>query len=130
MSTTVADSPQATLLLAAEIFQPDCLIANDRELVSDTVTITGGIKLKRGSVLGCMTDGRYRLTVSTAIDGSNIPVAILANHTDASAGDVKAGVYLGGDFHGDALALDPTISLLTAQAALRPRLIFVKGVVA
>ena len=121
------DDPQRQWPLLREVFRPDGLIASVADPVSDTVTVTGGLYL-RGTVMGKTSAGLYRPAVMTATDGSQQCIAILAALTDATEGDVSAGVYLQGDFNSECLTLDPSISLLTAQAALRPFGIFVKGV--
>ena len=123
-----ADDPFQQWPLLREVFRPDDLIASVADPVSDTVTVTGGGLYRRGTVMGKTSAGLYRPAVMTATDGSQQCIAILVALTDATAGDVRAGIYLQGDFNGECLTLDPSISLLTAQAALRPFGIFVKGV--
>ncbi|WP_375782902.1 head decoration protein [Bradyrhizobium sp. Pha-3] len=121
--TSPADDP----LHKAEVSLPDGLVLDERTLVTDTATITGTAVLPRGAVLGQMNDGRYRLAVASATDGSNVPCAILANISDVTSGDVEGGVYLGGSVHVACLTFDPSITPLNAQAALRRYGIFVKG---
>lgn len=70
--------------------------------------------------------GSYKLATAAATDGSQTPVAILVDAADASAGDVQAGVYLMGEFNGNALTLGAGITLAAATAALRTRSIFIK----
>jgi len=113
--------------IKAEVFMPDGLVLGEANLVSDTATITGGVVLPRGTVLGRTRSGAYRAAVASATDGSQHPSAILAVYTDASAGDVESGIYLQGEFDGDALTLDPSIPLPVAQYALRLLLIYVQS---
>jgi hypothetical protein len=122
-----ADDPFQQWPLLREVFRPDDLIVSLTDPVSDTVTVTGGGLYRRGTVMGKTHAGSYRPAVATAMDGSQQPIAILVALTDATECDVRAGVYLQGDFNSECLTLDPSISLLTAQAALRPFGIFVKG---
>ena len=63
-------------------------------------------------------------SVKTAIDGTQYPVAILADDADASGGAVQAGAYLMGEFNANAVTYDSSWggSLATALAALRPLL--------
>lgn len=55
--------------------------------------------------------GVYRLCTATAVDGSEKPAGILVDYTDPTAGNVTAGVYVMGEFNGNALVLDPSLSL-------------------
>lgn len=71
--------------------------------------------------------GAYKQAVATATDGSQNPVAILADYAAAAGGNVNSGVYLMGEFNINWLTLDPSISVASAKAALRPLGIFLKG---
>lgn len=224
--TNVADNPQQPSI-SAEAYIPDQLIAGNLKLVTDSVTITGGAALKRGSVLGrvtlgasssaakaggntgvgtfaldgttpvrakakpgvyqlrvvavgraalkdpdglslgeydfsaggavtiddaikgVLTDdgtthfaagdgfdiiiaagaGGYKLAASAAIDGSQNPVAILADDADASGGDVTGAIYLMGEFNTNALTLGSGITAAAAKAAMAPLGIFLKSAV-
>jgi hypothetical protein len=42
---------------------------------------------------------KYKLSAAAAVDGSQIPVAVLAKDADASAGDVAGDIYLTGEFN-------------------------------
>lgn len=64
--TNIGDNPQVPGI-TADAYIPDQLIAGNLKLVTDTVTITGGAALKRGSVLGQVLDG----TVGSAVAGAN-----------------------------------------------------------
>jgi hypothetical protein len=50
--------------------------------------------------------GNYVLSVKTASDGSQIPVAILADYADASGGAVITGAYVMGEFNVNAILPD------------------------
>jgi hypothetical protein len=69
---------------------------------------------------------KYVLATAAAIDGSAVPVAILADYAAASGGDVTAGIYLMGEFNGNYLTLGAGITLAAAKAALSLRSIFIK----
>ncbi|WP_433693223.1 head decoration protein [Paraburkholderia phenoliruptrix] len=71
--------------------------------------------------------GTYILSVKTASDGSQTPVAILADAADATAGPVTTGAYLMAEVNGNALNYDASWNLTTLTAALRPYSIFVKS---
>jgi len=71
--------------------------------------------------------GTYKLSVKTAVDGSQTPVTILADYADASAGPVTTGAYLMAEVNANALNFDPSWDIPTLTAALRPYSIFVKS---
>jgi hypothetical protein len=73
--------------------------------------------------------GSYKLAVASATDGSQYPVAILADYAAAAAGDVNSGVYLMGEFNVNWITLDPSIPVAAAKSALRLLGIFLKGAV-
>lgn len=84
-------------------------------VAGDTFTIT----VAAGS-------GSYKLAAAAAVDGSQTPVAILADAADASGGDVTGSIYLTGEFNQRALTLGAGITTAIAKAALRLVNIFVK----
>ena len=89
---TIGDNPQQPGIYA-ETYVPDQLIAGNAKLVSAPVTFVSGQVLARGSVVGVITaSGKYALSLSASSDGSQTPVAIVADAVDASAGDVTGGV--------------------------------------
>jgi hypothetical protein len=124
----VTDSPQQPFWFRSKIFAPDCLVQDDRDVISETVMITGAAPLQRGSVLGQLDDGRYTLATATAIDGSANPRAILAADTDPSMGDLACGVYLAGCFNVQCLIFGDGITPAVAAIQLRPLSIFLVGI--
>lgn len=112
-----------------DTFVPDQLLSGPLQVVSDTVTIlTGsGATYKRGTVLGVITaSGKYTLSVATAVDGSQIPKAILADYADATVSDVLAGVYLMAEINQNRITFDPSWTLAALKTALRPFGIFLR----
>ncbi len=87
--------------MATETYTPDNLIAGDFPVETSTVTIVSGQNLTRGALLGKITaSGKFTLSASGAGDGSEVPIAVLAEDTDASGGDVSnVPVYVSGDFN-------------------------------
>lgn len=77
--------------------------------------------------------GNYVQCVATAKDGSQTPVAILADAADASGGPVSIGVYLQGEFNQNALVVDASFGANAAawspllQPELRRLGIFLKS---
>jgi len=114
--------------IAADAFIPDQLVAGPHQIVTDTVTVISGQVIARGAVLGMITaSGKYTLALSASSDGSQTPSVIAADSIDASAGDAFGGVYIAGEFNGNALILGTGITLAAAKAAFRPMSIYVKN---
>lgn len=127
-TTNVGANPQVPGA-TAQVFIPDQLIAGNMKIVTDTITLGAG-KLPRGAVLGQVTaSGAYILSVKTANDGSQVPSAILAESTDATAGPVGTAGYLGGEFNASALTIDATWNVGAVKTALRTAGIFVKSAI-
>jgi hypothetical protein len=61
----------------------------------------------------------YRKAVATAVDGSQVPAAILADDSDPSGGDVNGGVYLTGEFNQNKIAYDNSFTLAALRDLLR-----------
>lgn len=70
--------------------------------------------------------GSYKLATAAATDGSQNPVALLIDDTDASGGDVLGGIYQMGEFNGNAVTLGAGITLAAATAALEANNIYLK----
>lgn len=84
----------------------DIVGGNAHHLVSRQITLISGQNLERGAVLGKITaSGKYTLSLSEAVDGSETPDLILVEDTDASAGDVVCVAYERGDFIEDNLTI-------------------------
>ncbi len=107
---------------------PDNLIAGEFPRICKVVTITGGVLLQQGSVLGRIdSSGDYKLSDAGATDGSQIPDAILLHETDASSGDVKAHAYFSGEFNSHVLNLGAGHTLDSVTLSFRGRSIFISG---
>jgi Bacteriophage lambda head decoration protein D len=91
-----------------------------------SVAMVAGDEISIAVVAG---SGSYKLAASASTDGSQNPVAILADDADASGGDVSAGIYLHGEFNANALTLGTGITAAAAKAALQPFGIFIKSTV-
>ncbi|HDS2235927.1 TPA: head decoration protein [Klebsiella michiganensis] len=112
--------------MKSSLFLPDQLIAGTLQLVTDSGIITDGT-YKRGTVLGVVTaSGKYTLSVKTATDGSENPVAILVDNVDASTADQNGGLYLMGEFNQNHIIIDASWTLAAIKTALRPLAIFLK----
>lgn len=113
--------------MKSSLFVPDQLVAGPLQLVTDTVTVSGG-DYKRGTVLGMITaSGKYTACLKTASDGSEKPCAILVDDVNAAThGDQSGGVYLMGEFNQNRINIDASWTIADIKAALRPLAIFLK----
>ena len=104
-------------------YAPDALIAgNAHLLVGRTVTIITGQNLTRGAVLGKITaSGKYNLSLSAAVDGSQTPDLVLAEDCDATAADTQALAYERGDFNANALTLGTAHTVASIRDGLRAK---------
>jgi len=86
-------------------YSPDNLIAGHTpQIATDTGTLITGQNLARGAVLGRIAaSGKLTQCDNAAVDGSDVPVAILVEAIDASAADKVCQLYVGGCFHSDEL---------------------------
>lgn len=111
----------------AETYTPDRLIAGGFPIVTQNEVLVSGQNLQRGALLGRITTGG-KLTLSTtgASDGSQTPIAILADAVDASGGDKTCGVYLSGEFNEAAVIFGASHTAASTRAALRALGIYLK----
>lgn len=118
----------ATLSVVSETYTPDNLLAGHADVITDVVTIASSAALTRGAVLGKITSGgKYQLSASAAGDGSETPVAILAEDADASGGDVtNVPVYIAGEFNQDAVTLGTGHTVASVKDALAQKGVFLK----
>lgn len=108
-----------------ETHTPDQLFAGDFPVRTRDVVIVSSAALKRGAVLGVISDGgKYKLSATAAGDGSETPKAILAKDADASEGDAKSIVYLTGDFNEEALTFGAGHDAASVRETLRALSIF------
>lgn len=93
-----------------ESFTPEVVLLDDDAISKpDTIALAGVIA--SNTVLGRVTaTGKLVKSVSTAVDGSEKPVAILVNAVDTTAADVVAPVWVAGVFNSDALVFDASYS--------------------
>jgi hypothetical protein len=70
---------------------------------------------------------KYKLSARAAADGSQVPVAILADAAAASGGDVTAGIYLSGEFNQRAVTLGAGMTAAAAKDHLRRSNIYLKS---
>lgn len=82
----------------------DELFAGDTPVWTTPEVLNSGQNLVRGAVLGRITvNGKLTLSAAAAVDGSQVPVCVLAHPCNATAGDTNCVVYKAGFFAADRL---------------------------
>lgn len=99
-------------------------------------TITTGGSPAAGDIFGIyvpdlttLSNMTWKLCTKGAVDGSNVPAGILCDATDPTGGNVNAGVYLMGEFNGNAIVYDASLSPADVRNGFRGKGIFIKNVV-
>jgi hypothetical protein len=112
---------------AAGAHTHDNLIAGDgMPVVTESIVLDTG-NLTRGAVLGRISSsGKYVLSLAAANDGSQTPVAILAENANATSADVTTVAYLAGEFNTAALTFGTGHTAASTKAGLRDVGIFLK----
>lgn len=104
------------------VYVPDALIGGNAELLTAQVVIVkSGQTLARGAVIGRDSAGKVLLSASAAVDGSEVPYAVLAEPVDAASGDKSALAYLRGDFNLAALTIGAGHTADSVTEALRTK---------
>lgn len=107
---------------------PDPLFAGEFPRVTTEVTIASGQNLARGAVVGRITSGgQYVLSTSGASDGSQTPVGILVQATDATGGAKTASIYRTGEFNQAAVILGAGHSIASIRDGLEAKQIYLKS---
>lgn len=127
-ATNQVNSPFAPGV-SSEIFIPDQLIAGNLKLVTQNYIVASGAGVvTRGTPMGVVTaTGKVIPSVSTAVDGSEKPVGLLVDITDATAVDQSCGLYVMGEFNSNVISavMGASWTIPTLMAAL-PSGIFIK----
>ena len=113
----------ASGLTAHESFVQDNLVAGDLPTVTRKGTIGGAAPRLRGDVLGEITasPGNYLLSLSAAVDGTEVPSAILAEDIDVTGGDLEQIIYDAGHFNEDAINLGTAHTVASVRDGLRDK---------
>lgn len=111
----------------AGTYTHDNLIAGTAvNMVTESIVLDTG-DLTRGALLGKITaTGKYVLSLSAATDGSEVPVAVLAEDADATAADVTTVAYLTGEFNTAAMTFGTGHTAASVKDGLRDLGIFLK----
>lgn len=95
-------------------------------MVTESIVLDTG-NLSRGALLGRITaTGKWVLSAAAAADGSQVPRAILAEDTDASAADQTTIAYFTGEFNSTAMTFGAGHTAASTLDALRDAGIFLK----
>ena len=112
---------------AAGTLTHDNLIGGDAiNAVTESIVVDTGV-LSRGALLGKITaTGKYVLSASAAADGSQTPVAILAEDVNATSADVTTIAYFSGEFNQTAMTFGAGHTAASVKDALRNLNIYLK----
>lgn len=103
-------------------YSPDNLIAGEFPRVARKITVATGANLVAGAVLGKITaSGKYILSASAAVDGSQTPDTILAEDAAAASADVEAIAYFSGEFNELALTYGAGHTASSVRDTLRDK---------
>lgn len=103
-------------------YSPDNLIAGEFPRIARKVTVATGANLVAGAVLGKITaSGKYILSASAAVDGSQTPDTILAEDAAAASADVEAIAYFSGEFNELALTYGAGHTASSVRDTLRDK---------
>lgn len=89
-------------------------------ITESIVVASGAGELKRGTLLGRVTaSGKYVVSTSAASDGSQNPVAVLAEDITVASADYTTVGYLSGEFNTAAMTFGTGHTAASVKAALR-----------
>lgn len=103
-------------------FTPDNLLAGySVPAITESIVVASGAgELKRGTLLGRVTaSGKYVVSTSAASDGSQNPVAVLAEDITVASADYTTVGYLSGEFNTAAMTFGTGHTAASVKAALR-----------
>jgi len=106
-------------------YAADLLIGGDHPIRTLGITIASGQNLTRGALLGKVTaTGKYILSLSAAVDGSQTPVGILGEDVNATSGDQVSFEYVAGDFNSNKMTFGTGHTAASVREALHARSIY------
>lgn len=116
----MTDKHLATASKAVDSQVDQELFAGSTDLiVTHKGTLAQGQNLKRGALLGKVTaGGKYKLSLSTAGDGSEKPCAVLVHDSDATDGDKEVTFYVRGNFNAAAMTFGASHTADSVRDAL------------
>lgn len=104
---------------AGAIIYNDFFMPNG-DFVYEAFTLLGGVNYKARTVLGMITTGgKLTISLNAAADGSQVPMAILCEDVDATAGDINFKVLVHGKVNPEALVFGTGQTEANTKAAMR-----------
>lgn len=104
--------------MTAETYNYDDVTSGSDAIATTSVTIASGQNLAALVPIGQVAaSGKFIECVPTADDGSQTPVYITTQASDASGGDVKTQVYKAGTFDPEQLAWNEAFTSVTKLTA-------------
>ena len=102
-----------------DTYTPTQFIVGSSDVITTPYTVTqAGTALAVGTVLGQITaSGKMVYNETTASDGSQTAVAVLAVPLASATGDVVAPCYVAGEFNVAALTFDASVTTTAAKLA-------------
>ena len=92
----------------------------DGDFVYESFTLLAGNNMKRGTVLGQVTaSGKLIPSLSGAADGSQVPMAVLCEDVDTTAGDINFKVLVHGKVNPEALIFGTGQTEANTKALMR-----------
>lgn len=104
--------------LNSDAYTPEQVVVGGSDVITkpDTIAMAGVIPAL--SVMGRVTaSGELVVCNSGAVDGSEVPVAILVSEVDTTSAAQTAPVYVAGEFNVDALSWHASFSTDAAKLA-------------
>lgn len=158
VGATITASPTATTAAKVGVHRFVCITAGatgkfrhydpDGEVVGDAITGTeytgGGLTLTitdsgtdpavgealKVTVTAAAASGKYIKSLLAATDGSQTPVAVLAEDADATSGDVTTVAYVSGGFNSNAMTFGTGHTAANTKDALQALNIYLRDSVA
>ena len=97
--------------IVTDTFNYDNLLVGGDFTVLEIGTVDESVEVKRGTVLGRVSaTNTFKICKDANADGSNVPVAILAEDLPASASNKDKYVYLSGNFNKSAVIFDAGVA--------------------
>ena len=113
------------------VFVPDALLAGPDGRAEVITLAAGAGALKRGALLGKIAaSAEFTLSLAAAADGSEVPVAVLAEDADATTAAVPVPAYYWGTFNQGAITFGEGHTADDLRDGLRARGIDLKAVIA
>ena len=102
----------------------DQLIAGDHPIRTTGITVLAGQTFTRGSLLGRITaSGKYVLSLSDAVDGSQAPAGIAVEDVTAAA-DTVSVMYIAGDFNVNQMTIGASHTTSSIRQGLADKSIY------